>query len=109
MRHLRSTAKYSLAAAGPSVRAARLRGGNGATTVFRHMGKHPLLYLMLLPAIVWFVVFRYLPMYGVLISFKDYNMFAGVFRSPWIGFAHFERLFTSEYFFTILRYSSNSF
>ena len=56
------------------------------------------LYLMLLPTIVWFMVFLYKPMYGLQIAFKDYSIFRGVAASPWVGLEHFELLFTNDQF-----------
>lgn len=56
------------------------------------------LYVMLLPTIVWFMVFLYKPMYGLQIAFKDYSIFRGVAASPWAGFEHFEALFTNDQF-----------
>ena len=56
------------------------------------------LYLMLLPDIVWFVVFIYKPMYGLQIAFKDYSIFRGVAGSPWVGFEHFETLLSNDQF-----------
>ena len=53
---------------------------------------------MLLPAIVWFVVFLYKPMYGLQIAFKDYSIFRGVAGSPWVGFEHFETLLSNDQF-----------
>lgn len=40
-------------------------------------------YLMLLPCLIWYFIFKYLPMYGVVISFKDYNFTDGILNSPW--------------------------
>jgi len=56
------------------------------------------IYLMLLPAIVWFLVFLYKPMYGLQIAFKDYSIFRGVAASPWAGLEHFETLFSNDQF-----------
>jgi len=56
------------------------------------------IYVMLAPAIVWFLVFLYKPMYGLQIAFKDYSIFRGVADSPWIGLEHFEFLFTNDQF-----------
>lgn len=56
------------------------------------------LYLMLLPTIVWFIVFLYKPMYGLQIAFKDYSIFRGVAASPWVGLEHFETLFSNDQF-----------
>ena len=60
-------------------------------------------YLLLLPAIAFFVIFHYVPMYGVLLAFKNFRFAAGIIKSPWVGFAHFERLFTSVSFWEVLR------
>jgi len=56
------------------------------------------LYLMLLPGLAYFLLFRYWPMYGLTIAFKDYLPFLGYSGSPWVGFAHFEELFTGPDF-----------
>lgn len=56
------------------------------------------IYLMLLPVIVWFLLFLYKPMYGLQIAFKDYSIFRGVAASPWVGWEHFETLFGNDQF-----------
>lgn len=61
------------------------------------------LYLLLLPGLAYFAVFRYAPMYGITIAFQDYLPFLGFSGSPWVGFKHFEALFASPDFFRILR------
>ncbi len=61
------------------------------------------LYLLLLPAILYFVIFKYAPMYGVQIAFKDYKMNLGIWGSEWVGFKYFERLFKSSVFIRIFR------
>lgn len=61
------------------------------------------LYLMILPALVLFAVFQYIPMYGATIAFKNYNLVAGVFGSDWVGFKHFLNFFNDPYFFRIIR------
>ena len=62
-----------------------------------------LLYLMILPGILYFVIFKYLPMGGLVIAFQDYQPYLGILGSPWVGFKHFIRLFTEPTFFTLLR------
>lgn len=61
------------------------------------------LYILLLPAIVYFTIFHYVPMYGVQIAFKDYIATLGITGSPWIGFDHFIRFYNSYYFWRILK------
>ncbi|MGC9469582.1 MAG: ABC transporter permease [Anaerolineae bacterium] len=60
------------------------------------------LYLMLLPALALLVVFRYLPMYGVTIAFKDYDFMKGVSESSWVGLKHFRELLGAREFRRIL-------
>ncbi len=52
-------------------------------------------YLMMVPGLLYFFIYHYLPMGGVIIAFKDYNLLKGVWGSPWAGLKHFETIFTS--------------
>ncbi|MDF2716171.1 MAG: sugar transporter permease, partial [Paenibacillus sp.] len=61
------------------------------------------LYLLLLPAVAYFVIFQYIPMYGLQIAFKDFHAPLGIAGSPWVGFEHFERFFRSYPFWTLIR------
>lgn len=61
------------------------------------------LFLMFIPVILYFIIFCYVPMYGVIISFQDYYPRLGITGSEWVGFKHFEKLFTGRYFFPVLR------
>nr|WP_240353537.1 MULTISPECIES: ABC transporter permease subunit [Cohnella] len=58
---------------------------------------------MLLPTMLYFLIFEYKPMYGLIIAFKDFNPYAGFWGSPWVGFEHFEKFFESYYFWRLLR------
>ncbi|WP_343045100.1 ABC transporter permease [Paenibacillus lemnae] len=60
------------------------------------------LYVIFLPVIAYFIIFHYLPMYGVQIAFKDFIANQGITGSPWVGFKHFERFFDSYYFTRIM-------
>jgi putative aldouronate transport system permease protein len=51
------------------------------------------LYIMLLPGVLYFILFKYVPMPGALIAFKNYQPFLGFAKSPWVGFDHFHRFF----------------
>ena len=51
------------------------------------------LYLMVLPVMVYFIIFHYIPMYGVQIAFRDFLPVRGILNSPWVGLKHFERFF----------------
>ncbi|WP_409344419.1 ABC transporter permease [Paenibacillus sp. MBLB4367] len=61
------------------------------------------LYIMLIPGVLYYIVFHYVPMFGVLLAFKDYSLTKGVLASPWVGFKHFHTIFTSYDFFTVLK------
>ena len=61
------------------------------------------LYIMCLPAVIYFLIFAYKPMYGIIIAFKNYSMRKGIMGSPWIGYGNFERLFSSYWFPIILK------
>ncbi|SFA81146.1 putative aldouronate transport system permease protein [Cohnella sp. OV330] len=65
---------------------------------FRRIWKFKLLYVLLLPALLWVLVFDYLPLYGVSIAFMDYNVIQGFSGSHWAGLKHFRALFESEMF-----------
>nr|WP_151737144.1 sugar ABC transporter permease [Paenibacillus tengchongensis] len=65
--------------------------------------RNKLLYLMILPGFVYFVIFKYLPMGGLIIAFQDYQPYMGIADSPWVGFKHFIRLFTEPTFMMLLR------
>ena len=60
--------------------------------------KHWALCLMALPAIVYFIIFKYVPMAGVTMAFKDFKIGLGIWNSPWVGFKHFESAFASPMF-----------
>lgn len=61
------------------------------------------LYVFLVPAMSYFLIFHYVPMYGVQLAFKDYYANLGILGSPWIGFDHFNRFFNSYYFWRLLK------
>lgn len=61
------------------------------------------LYLMLMLPLAFFIVFRYIPMTNIVMAFKDYNMFKGVWQSDWVGFKWFVKAFASKDFWDALR------
>jgi len=68
----------------------------------KYLTRDKYLYLLLLPGIVALFIFNYIPMYGVVIAFKEYNIFAGISKSPWVGFLQFERLFRNPDFSQVI-------
>lgn len=59
--------------------------------------------LMVIPPMLLIVIFSYIPMYGVLMAFQDYNIFKGFWSSPWAGFKHFEMFFQAPEFWGVMR------
>ncbi|MBP1975456.1 ABC transporter permease [Cohnella thailandensis] len=72
-------------------------------TMLRTMRRDLFLYLLVLPGLLFFLIFKYVPMWGVLISFQNYSPYLGLWHSEWVGFAHFDRLFSNPDFFLLLR------
>lgn len=73
------------------------------SSLLKDLNRDKLLYLMFLPGFLFFVVFKYLPMWGVTVAFKDYLPFLGVMKSPWVGLKHFERLFSEPIFLQLFK------
>ncbi|OGX60524.1 MAG: protein lplB [Paenibacillus sp. RIFOXYA1_FULL_44_5] len=61
------------------------------------------MYLLLTPGLFYFLIFKYLPMWGVLISFQDYQPFLGFFKSHWVGFENYKNFFMNPDFYRLLR------
>ena len=61
------------------------------------------LYLLVLPVIVFYLIFMYKPMYGALIAFKNYSPALGVAKSPWVGMKYFQQLFTTPDFWRVFK------
>lgn len=82
------------------------RGGNGLHSVLVYVRQHWQLYvLFIMPAFLLTIVFRYIPMGGVLIAFEEYNPIRGILGSEWVGFEHFQRFLSSPDF---MRYLLNT-
>lgn len=70
---------------------------------FKRWWFYRFLLLLLVPGIIFYVIFSYFPMYGVIIAFKDYKFTKGILGSPWIGFMHFQRFLNGEAFWEVAR------
>ncbi|MEK5163545.1 ABC transporter permease subunit [Paenibacillus sp. FSL R5-0527] len=69
----------------------------------KHIVRNPFLYAMAVPGLLFFLVFSYFPIYGIMIAFKDYNFAKGITGSEWVGLKNFNYFFTSDDFWVILR------
>ncbi len=67
------------------------------------MWNYKWIYLMLLPVMAYYIIFKYIPMYGVTIAFKDYNVFKGVMDSPWCGLEVFEKILKNKNFWEAIK------
>ncbi|WJH33543.1 ABC transporter permease subunit [Paenibacillus sp. CC-CFT747] len=72
------------------------------STLWARMRRYRILYLLLLPELIYFAVFKYIPMFGILIAFKNYNLALGFWDSPWIGFRNFSGFINGVYFWDIM-------
>lgn len=60
------------------------------------------LYFMLVPGLIFLLLLKYSPMYGLVIAFQDFSIFKGIGDSPWVGMKHFEKLFINDQFLSVL-------
>ena len=73
------------------------------TSPWKKIKKCKYLYIMMLLPIIYYILFHYLPLYGVLIAFKDYKIAKGVWGSPWVGFKWFEKFLADPYFWKLVK------
>lgn len=73
--------------------------------IIHNLKMHKMLYILMIPGLVYFIVFKYVPMWGVIIAFQDYNPYEGIWGSAWVGWKHFIRLFTGPNFWQLFRNS----
>lgn len=66
--------------------------------LIKYMKKNKWLYILLIPGLLYFILFRYIPMFGLIIAFKDYDIFLGMFDSAWVGLQNFREIFSSTDF-----------
>ncbi|MFS0724016.1 ABC transporter permease [Paenibacillus sp. 1P07SE] len=75
----------------------------GSSRMWKDIVRDKYLYLFLLPGLIFFVLFKYAPLYGEIIAFKDFRIMDGIWGSEWAGLKHFDRLFSDRDFWIILR------
>lgn len=71
--------------------------------MLRHIRRDRELLLLFIPCILFYVIFRYGPLYGLIIAFKDYSVFTGVLGSDWVGLKHFIKFFGNQDFWMLFR------
>lgn len=75
----------------------------GVRWKLKQIAHSPFLYVMAIPGLLFFLIFSYFPIYGIMIAFKDYDFSLGITGSKWVGFKNFDYFFTSNDFWLILR------
>jgi len=71
-------------------------------SLLHNMRKYWPYYVMVIPGVIFFIIFKYIPLAGSVIAFKDYSIYQGFIDSPWVGFKHFEKLFKYPDFHRVL-------
>jgi putative aldouronate transport system permease protein len=82
---------------------AAVKTKSGQNRYLTNVRKHWMLYLMALPGVLYFIIFKYVPLGGSMIAFQDYQIMKGIIGSKWIGFDNFTFLFTYQDFYNVLR------
>lgn len=80
----------------------RRRASIEKPTLLKQYVKSKDLFVMLIPVLIYYICFCYIPMGGIVIAFKDYKLMKGIWGSPWVGLANFVELFTTPSFYEIL-------
>jgi putative aldouronate transport system permease protein len=70
---------------------------------WKHIKRDRQLLILFIPCLAFYLIFRYGPLYGLLIAFKDYSVFQGIWDSPWAGLKHFEKFFGGNDFTLLFR------
>lgn len=68
-----------------------------------YMKNNLMLYFMMIPGVIALILFSYVPMYGIVMAFQDFNIFQGYFKSAFVGLQHFKTLFADPYFFRLMK------
>lgn len=94
-----------MASAETEMKPAAPRGGIGGRMVaaFQHMKRDRQLLILFIPCLLFYIIFRYGPLYGLIIAFKDYSVFTGIMESDWVGLKHFEKFFSSPDFWLLFK------
>lgn len=67
-------------------------------SLIRRMKMNKQVYFLLLPVVIWLIVYSYVPLYGIILAWKDYSPSKGIWGSPWVGWEHFEYMFSGPKF-----------
>lgn len=80
-----------------------LRKANTKNTIAKRFLRSKYLIILLLPTLLYYLIFKYLPMFGLIVAFKDYQVFVGIWDSPWVGLRYFNNFFENPVALTIIQ------
>lgn len=72
-------------------------------SIINHIKRDRQLLILFIPCIIFYILFRYGPLYGLIIAFKDYSVYEGIIKSDWVGLKHFQRFFESPDFWLLFK------
>ncbi|MBW7458203.1 sugar ABC transporter permease, partial [Paenibacillus sepulcri] len=87
----------------PVKKTTALRGAKLRADARRSFRRHWQFYLLIIPPVLFFIIFKYVPMLNAVIAFKDYSIVKGIWGSPWAGFKHFRLFFDNPVFWVLIR------
>ena len=76
---------------------------NRKRSLAKEIANQKYLMILLLPSLIYYIIFRYVPMYGLIIAFKDYDFMSGIMGSPWVGLKYFKEFLRGPYFGRLIR------
>ncbi|PIK25246.1 sugar ABC transporter permease, partial [Bacillus pumilus] len=71
--------------------------------LIRTWNRNKALWLLFLPCLLYYLIFRYAPMFGLVITFKDYNLFKGIWASDWVGFKYYRMFLENPDFWPLMK------
>lgn len=78
-------------------------GGVNYKLLYKRIWKARWLYFLMMPGLLYFIIYKYLPMWGILMAFQNYQPYLGIMGSKWVGLRHFERFFMDPQFMMLLK------
>lgn len=81
---------------------AKVKSAGSTEPLFRYMKRHKWMYLLMLPGIIYFIIFKYVPMAGLVISFQNYSPYLGILESEWVGLENLKTFFMNPDFKMLL-------
>jgi putative aldouronate transport system permease protein len=81
----------------------QIKSSDRSSSLWRRMLQYKYMYLLALPGLLYFILFKFVPLWGLLLAFKEYNPYSGFSGSEWVGFKYFSELFSDSNFYMMMR------